>query len=393
VSPLALASSTLLAVFCGIALWNRAAATRMAPSTPRRRLRVSLLIPARNEAHNLAAVLPALSAIDYPQLEVIVLDDDSTDGTATLVRSQGVRDPRLRLLQGEPLPAGWLGKPWACHQLAEAARGELLIFCDADVTPVPWAIDATVAAMEETGADALSAMARQDLGSWMERALVPLVVHLPVIALLPLPLVARTSSAAVSYGNGQWLAFRRESYRSSGGHAAVRNVVLEDVALARRVKSGGARLVAALGRNALSVRMYGGSREIRDGFAKNLFPLLGGRLVPVALWSGVFVMTAVYPWVAAALGSVDALVPLGLLVVLRVVAARTGGHSVASIPLHPVGSVLFMAALVDSALRRGEVRWKGRTLERAIDFAPIATQRGPGVEPGRAHGAGEKQWT
>src|SRR5690606_308694 len=113
---------------------------------------------------------------------------------------------RLRLLRGRPLPAGWLGKSWACHQLAEAARGEVLVFCDADVTVHPGALPRTIAAMERAEAGALTALPRQRLGTWAESAVVPLVAHLPVLALLPLPLVPRVRAPSLSMANGQWLA-------------------------------------------------------------------------------------------------------------------------------------------------------------------------------------------
>jgi hypothetical protein len=365
VTALDVASAALLAPMLAVALYNLATATRMerAPA-PRRTPAVSLLIPARDEAENLRAVLPHLARLDYPALEVLILDDGSADGTAAVVREHAPRDPRLRLLPGAPLPAGWLGKNWACHQLAGAARGEVLVFCDADVTPAPAAVARTVALMDRGGADVLTAIPRQRFGSWAERAVIPLVVHLPILALLPLRRVPRTRSPSLSMGNGQWLAFTRAAYRRSGGHAAVRDAVVEDVALGRRVKAAGLRLLPVLATGTLRVRMYRGTRALGEGFGKNLYPLMGARPLAFAGALGVFLLGAVYPWAAVLAGHAGAVLPLLLLLGVRAAGVALFRHGAGSLLLHPAGAVLTASLALWSAVghHRGGLRWKDRVV-------------------------------
>jgi chlorobactene glucosyltransferase len=324
---------------------------------------VSLLVPARDEAENLRETLPGLLAVAAEGIEVLVLDDASSDGTARLLAAaERESGGGLRRIAGEPLPAGWLGKSWACHQLARAAGGEVLVFCDADVAVRPEAVRRTVGALLAADAGALTALPRHRLGTLAERAVVPLVALLPVLALLPLSLVPRTRAPALSMANGQWIAFTRAAYRASGGHERVRGEVVEDVALARNVKAAGHRLRVVLSTSLLGVRMYRGGAALRDGFGKNLYALAGGRPGSFLVALAVFLLTAVFPWAAAALGVRAALLPLALLAAVRVCGALLFRHGWASVLLHPAGSLAVAALALESCFRarRGSARWKGR---------------------------------
>lgn len=378
-SAISITSAVLLSLMLGVAGWNVVAARRLdrmewAQALPR----VSVLVPARNEASNLGETLAALLRLNYPDLEIVVLDDDSEDDTAAVVEAhrQGAAG-RLRLLSGRPLPAGWLGKSWACHQLAEAATGEILVFCDADVTAHSEAVRRTVAALSSTKAGALTALPRHRSGHWTGCAVVPLVVHLPVLALLPLPLVHRLRAPSLAMGNGQWFAFSREAYRAAGGHAAVRGAVVEDVALARRVKAAGYRLLAVVATPLLEVRMYPDATTLREGFQKNLYALAGGRPLPFAAALVVFTLTAIYPWAGAALGARGAALPLLLLLALRVCGALLFHHGLRSVLLHPIGSLLLAGIALGSyaASRRGRLRWKGRRIAQASQVALVVDER------------------
>jgi len=373
VSLLSLASAALLSLMLGVALWNLLAAPRLERAgNPRAFPPVSLLVPARNEAVNLRETLPALLGLDYPHLEILVLDDGSTDDTAALVDALArASDGRIRRLSGSALPPGWLGKSWACHHLAEAARGEVLVFCDADVTARPDALRNTVAAMESVGAGALTALPRQRLGGWAESAVVPLVAQLPVLALLPLPLVPRVRAPSLSMANGQWLAFTREAYRACGGHAAVRVEVVEDVALGRRVKAAGHRLLPVVSTSLLEVRMYRDAAALREGFGKNLFALTGGRPAPFLAALLLFALVAVHPWAGVMLGAPGALLPLVLLAAVRTCGALLFRHGLRSVLLHPAGSLLLVGIALESfaGARRGALVWKGRRIALAPEEA------------------------
>lgn len=364
-----LASTVLLAAMLAVALWNLAAARRLETAgDPSSHPVVSLLVPARNEESNLRALLPALLRLEYPKLEILVLDDASEDGTAAVVHEHAsTTGARLRLLPGRTPPAGWMGKSWACHQLAAAASGQVLVFCDADVVPLPAALDRTIAAMQSAGAGAATVIPRHRFDGWMESAVVPLVAQLPVLALLPMPLVPRLRAPSLAMGNGQWLAFTRAAYAACGGHAAVRDTVLEDVALGRRVKAAGHRLLPLVAHSLVGVRMYRGSAALFEGFGKNVYALAGGRPAPFAAALAVFGLVAVYPWLGAVLGAPGALVPLALLAAVRACGVLLFRHGIRSALLHPAGSILLMAIALKSYVgtRRGTVVWKGRRIGEA----------------------------
>jgi chlorobactene glucosyltransferase len=366
---LSLASTVLLAAMLAVALWNLVAARRLetagdSSSHPV----VSLLVPARNEEANLRALLPALLRLDYPRLEILVLDDGSEDGTAAVVQEHAsTPGARLRLLPGRTPPPGWVGKSWACHQLAAAASGQVLVFCDADVVPLPAALNRTLAAMQSTGAGAATVIPRHEFDGWMESAVVPLVAQLPVLALLPLALVHRVRAPSLSMANGQWLAFTRAAYAACGGHAGVRDTVLEDVALGRRVKAAGHRLLPLVSHTLVGVRMYRGSAALFEGFGKNVYALAGGRPAPFAAALAVFGLVAVYPWLGAVLGVPGALVPLALLAAVRGCGVLLFRHGIRSALLHPAGSILLAAIALKSYVgtRRGTMEWKGRRIGEA----------------------------
>jgi len=364
-----LASTVLLAAMLAVALWNLVAARRLeAAGIPSSRPVTSLLVPARNEEANLRTLLPALLRLEYPRLEILVLDDGSEDGTAAVVQEHAaMRGARLRLLEGRPPPPGWMGKSWACHQLAAAASGEVLVFCDADVVPLPAALDRTIAAMQSTLAGAATVIPRHRLEGWMESAVVPLVVQLPVLALLPMALVHRVRAPSLSMANGQWLAFTRAAYADCGGHAAVRDTVLEDVALARRVKAAGHRLLPLVSHSLVSVRMYRDSAALWEGFGKNVYSLAGGRPATFVAALAVFGLVAVYPWLGAVLGVRGALVPLALLAVVRACGVLLFRHGIRSALLHPAGSMVLTAIALKSYVgtRRGTMEWKGRRIGHA----------------------------
>jgi len=358
-------AAAVLAAMLLVALANLACAPRLhRAAAPRVLRRVSVLVPARDEAENLRAHLPLLLASRYPLLEILVLDDGSVDGTAAVAEAFAREAPdRLRLVRGEPLPAGWLGKPWACAQLAREARGDVLVFCDADVAVGPRAVARTVGLLERHAAGALTAIPRPRLGSAAEAAVIPLVAQLPVAAVLPLALVPRTASPVLSMANGQWLAFTREAYARIGGHESVRGAVLDDVLLGRAVKRAGLRLVAAAAPRDLAVRMYDGWDEVRAGFRKNLYALLGARPAPFVTGACLFLLAAVYPFLAAARGTATGALALGLLIAVRIASAALFRQGWRTVVLHPLGAVLALRIAVESFATRGRVQWRGRWVE------------------------------
>lgn len=308
---------------------------------------VAVLVPARDEEANLRVTLPGLVAQGAP---VTVLDDHSTDGTATLARHLGAA-----VLPGETLPDGWFGKPWACQQLARQASGDVLVFTDADVMWAPGALRAAVAELRRSGADLLSVWPRQANGTLGERLLTPLVDDV-LLSLLPAPLL-RLPHASASAANGQVMIFRRAAYDRLGGHAAVRSDVLEDVRFARAVKAGGGRVSLALGGALVGVRMYRSYPASVRGFGKNALPLHGGSRA--ALLASLVLHAAVYtlPALRGRAGLVALAAVEGLLV--RHLTGRTRPADLLEVAFTPLLPLLSLPVYA-RALRR-DVQWKGRT--------------------------------
>lgn len=364
-TALDLLSIVILSAMLIVALYNLATAPRLEDAgEPGHLPLVSVLVPARDEAENLRRTLPHILAQDYPRLEVLVLDDRSTDGTADVAEAFAGGGTPLRVLRGTDPPPGWVGKNWACHQLSEAATGGVFIFCDADVEAAPAALSRTIAMMQTHDGGVLTAIPRQRLDGWMQAAVVPVIVQLPVLAMLPLRLIPILRSPSLSMANGQWLAFSRAAYDVVGGHEGVRDEVLEDVVLGRLAKACGEPLVVCAAPSLLVVRMYGGAAAMREGFRKNLYPLLGGRRGTFVAALALLSVAWLYPLIGVWRGTVGAMIPLALLAAVRVAGALLFRQGWRTVVLHPAGALLSMVLAVESWIghEQGRVRWKGRAL-------------------------------
>ena len=339
---------------------------------------VSILVPARDEAERIGETLRRLLQMQYPNFEVIVLDDVSTDDTFQRVQKIAQRDARLSVVKGQPLPAGWLGKNWACHQLAQYAKGEILIFTDADVHWECSALAALLHLLERTRADLLTVWPTQETLTWSERLVVPMMMftiinYLPELAVryIPWPIFAAA--------NGQCLAFRRAAYIHIGGHAAVRENVVEDMALAWNIKRHHLRLAMAEGNHLIHTRMYRTWAEVRDGFAKNILAGHGGKPFFLVL-SGVFHWWLfVIPWLWLPIGWLlpwhdgwpwTPLVMVTLGWGVRALSAVTTHQRLCDALLLPFSNIL-MTVIAAQALvwhyRYGGPLWKGRTLLRQVE--------------------------
>ncbi len=341
-----------------------AALLRRPPAVPPPvRGRLSVLLPVRDEAAHVTACLAAvLASTDVPDLEVLVLDDGSTDGTGDLARAVAAGDPRVRVLVGTPPPPGWLGKPWACARLADAADGEVLAFVDADVRLAPHALAASTALLRDAGLDLVSPYPRQVAVTPAERLVQPLL-QWSWLATLPLRLAERSPRPSLSAANGQLLVVDAARYRAVGGHGAVRAAVLDDVALVRAVKAAGGRGGVADGTDLATCRMYDGWPALRDGYTKSLWSTGGSPAGALALAAGLAVL-GVGPVVAAAGGSSAGVVGLLAGVASRVVAGRrTGARVWPDAAAHPVSLVVLAGLVVRSVrgARRGTLTWKGRS--------------------------------
>jgi chlorobactene glucosyltransferase len=243
---------------------------------------VSALIPARNEAHNIERCVRSLLAQEYPIAEVLVLDDNSTDDTAAVVERLAAEDRRVRLIKGDQLPQGWMGKNFACHQMAEVASGDWLLFTDADTDHRPGAMAWAMGAAQRGGADLVSLIPHSVVHTLGEEVLLP-IIPLGLLGLLPLWLGTRIPIAYATMAIGTYMLFRRQAYTRIGGHEGVCGEICEDVRLARKLRRNGGNIVLLDGSDHLEVHFYHGFRDAWHGLAKSAFAALDYRVLPVAI--------------------------------------------------------------------------------------------------------------
>jgi chlorobactene glucosyltransferase len=362
---------------------------------------VSVLVPARNEYRRIRPCLEALQRQDYPNLEVLVLDDNSTDNTAEAVCSIGFsvsQESRYRLLRGAALPEGWAGKSWACQQLADASSGEYLLFVDADTVLLPGAVSSAVNAAKRYRADLLTVLPYQSTKTFAEKLVIPLLFvvggsylpHWLIVLAQQAPWIARVLGpdflAGCGTAIGQFLLFERQSYCQLGGHRSVATYLVEDVTLGRRVAEripDGWRLITCEGIDLVHCRMYRSLGDLWEGFTKNLWPVFDGDLV--GFWFSITWQTTVLvlPFVLVLfVHRPEQYVLLLLILVLRGIAAWRFRTPWMSVLFHPLGYGLALLIAVNS-LRRSKgkgVTWK----ERVYRDGRVRNQPAQAQEIGRS---------
>lgn len=340
---------------------------------------VAVIVPARNEAENIATCVRALSRQRYPAgcLWSYVVDDQSSDGTGAIVAELAARGVPVTLLYTPPLPSGWVGKPHACWFGVQAVAPDVdwLCFIDADVRLDPRAIASSVVAAERDGLDLLSLAPAQELGSFAERLVMPCGLYLLAFMQELDRIQAPDSGDATA--TGQFMLARRSAYDALGGHAAVRGIIAEDVALARLMKRAGRHVALLGGDGMLRARMYTGWRTLWPGLAKNVVDMMGGPVSTVLTAFGGMTLA----WLAVAVPLIDLVVlqrtPSNAAIAALVLAAAAscaafGFHLAGALYLRipvwygflfPFGYTVGALIALDSVRRRltGRIDWKGRT--------------------------------
>ncbi len=326
---------------------------------------ISVIIPARNEARNIERCVRSMLAATYPAIEVIVVDDRSTDGTGDLVEGLGVR-----LVRGAELPAGWFGKQWALVQGYRVARGELLLFADADTRHEPELIARAVTARATERADLFSVIPRQEMVTFWERLIQPHVFVALAARVSDLRRLNRTRIEWNAIANGQFILVTRASYEAAGTHEAVKTFVADDLMLAQTYVRHGLDIFLAHATTYMTTRMYGSLREILEGWTKNLalgaplmappVPWLRALLpyfmwMPALLWLGPPLAWATLGWNFAAIATVASLMTW-----IGICAGERAPLRYAL--LYPLGAVMVAYIMIRSAWRgSSKVEWRGRT--------------------------------
>ncbi len=342
---------------------------------------VSLLVPARNEEANVEACLRGLLAQTHARCEILLLDDSSTDATSAIAtrvideyRAAASRDPSrpshaARLLVGRPLEHGWGGKCFACHQLAEAAAGEWLLFLDADTRLAPDAVASALAAARVAQVELASFLPRYVGEAWPNRLVVPWLYFF-LTALVPLPEVASTPHPRLSVANGQAILVRRDAYLRSGGHAAIRDHIVEDVSLAIAAKAAGLRIALLDGHRWLACAMYDGGRAMAAGFAKSFHSAARRYPFQWAALLTLLVLIGFRPWlrIATAESGLERMLALASIVLVGgtfaalLVRFRQQRAALAIWPLALWGLLGVALAGGVSGLLGRELSWRGRAV-------------------------------
>ena len=360
---------------------------------------VSVIVPARNEEFGVGQCVSSLCGSDYPDFEVLVVDDESQDRTGEIVQNLPPGNAsQLRLIKGRPPPKGWFGKSWACWQGAELARGELLLFTDADTIHSPDLLRKTVSGLQEDAADVYTVIGRQIMGSFWERVLQPQFFML---------LAARYPRAGTSkephqwnqaIANGQYLLFTREVYEASGGHRSVAGEVVEDLRFAQLLVRGGWKLVMR-GTDGLQTRMYRSFGGLVEGWSKNIAtaalqttaPWLLPVILPLSFVVGVMLWLlppTVLIWNLIAGGPESALVWGGFTTGLSVFIWSSASIRMYSNPLfgllYPLGALLGLYIFVKSWWKGTRIRWKDRDylMPQKARTVPPTNRASSGPGPG-----------
>ena len=327
---------------------------------------MSVVIPARNEEASIERTVRAMLAQTWESLEVIVVDDRSEDGTGAILARLAQGDSRLRVLTGSEPPPGWLGKPWALHQGSAIAAGGIFLFVDADVVYEPPAIAAAVAYLEETGAAMIALAPDVVMKTFWERVAMPQLAF-ALFAMIPTWLSNRTRIVRLAIGAGTGNLVRRDDYDAAGGHEALRDAVVDDVATARLLRRSGRRTLVVRAEDFVSVRMYEGGRAIIDGFTKNAFAVLDRSYVIALLVLVLGIVFHVLPYILAAGGELLSIVTVGIITLTRVVlflSLRYPLHF--AIWAHPLMILVWSWIWIRSAWMTGVRRrlaWRGRSYD------------------------------
>ncbi len=338
---------------------------------------VSVLIPARNEELNILLIVNSLLVQDYPSYEVIVLNDSSEDSTGEILSSIHQAHPNLIIINGKPLEKGWTGKCFACNQLHKASKGEYILFTDADTVHNKNSLRDSVTIALNRKADMLTLFPKMAMVSFSEKLLMPML-WFTVMLLLPFYFVDKKGFVKFSIGMGPFMMFKRSAYETIGGHNSVKNAIVEDVWLARKIKEHNLRLIAEDGQYLFNVRMYRNFTEIWNGFSKNIFAGFQFSTFTLFYVNFIYILLFFLPFLLFFIQlsfkfSINYTLILLILQILilyicrAIISARFSLGFISTL-LHPLGAISVPIIAVNSWrwIARGKgARWKGRVYNPA----------------------------
>ncbi|MDY6969516.1 MAG: glycosyltransferase [Spirochaetota bacterium] len=326
---------------------------------------VSICVPARNEEHKIPHLMESILNQDYKKFEVILLDDGSQDKTLDAALRYANKNKRIKVINGKPLPPGWTGKNWACHQLSKIAEGEIIIFVDADCRLSPYAVSTSLCYLKKYSLSLLSVFPGQIIDSFGEKLVVPLMNWI-LLSLLPLRMVYISSRESLAAANGQFMVFTKKAYDSIGGHLEIADKIVDDMELARRIKKNKFKMMTALDSRVISCKMYNSYDEARLGFSKNFYPGFNTR-------SLVFIIIILFLFVSYTLPFLLVIyypiftIHIAVILLQRLfVSLLSKQNLIVNLLLHPVQMLIMANIGIQSVYKskKGKLIWKGRSLSK-----------------------------
>ncbi len=336
---------------------------------------VSILIPARNEEKNIERCLKSILNQDYRNTEIIVLDDNSIDKTAEIVKKLAEKDPRIKLVSGKPLPQGWLGKNFACFQLSGYARGDYLIFTDADTYHFASSVKSAISCLIANKLDAACPFPRQIMVSLSERMAIPFI-NFAILLFMPLALIRKSKNPLFCTGVGQYFIFKREAYFGMGGHSAVKGKILEDVHISKKTKESGFNYMIFDGSTSLTCRMYKNFHEVWKGYSRFMFSAFDYNFITMFLVLTLVTIFLFMPFVFLPLGifiykwspgiMTFIILQVSIISIIRICISLRFKENPLNVFIHPLSMIFIvlvsMNSFIQSRLGSG-ISWKGRTYQ------------------------------
>lgn len=324
---------------------------------------VSVLIPARNEEAGLESCIKSVLSSNYNNYEVIIYDDLSTDSTFEIASDYAKKHSNVKVIKGTTLPEGWLGKNHACHNLANSAKGDYLLFLDADVNISPNTINNAVYNLEISNAGLLSIFPYQKLNTFGETLVVPLM-NWVLLSFLPLIMVFKSQNKSFAAANGQFMLFNKNTYFEVGGHNAIKNNVLEDVTFCKKIKAENKKVITFISDGSVSCRMYSGFKSALNGFSKNFFAGFGFNYLLISLFMLLTIFVFLLPLFILPFKLIFT-VPVTLVALSRVFISISSRRSIVfNLIFHPIQMliVLFIGIKSTSNYYKRKSLWKERNI-------------------------------
>jgi len=324
---------------------------------------VSVLIPARNEERCIEKCIRNVMMQTYSNLEIVIYDDSSTDGTNSIVTKTSKEDKRVKIINGESLPDGWRGKNFACWNLSKHAEGNYFLFIDADVTMEKDAVGSALFEIQNKNADILSVFPKQIILSFGEKAVVPFLNWL-LISFIPVNFISSPKYKSLAGANGQFILWKKETYEKSGGHSAVKNEIVEDIEIAKYLKKNGYNTFLLLSNDLVFCRMYNSFKEAVSGFSKNIYPASASSPLLFIFNILFIVLSNLLPLILMFYN--EYYIGLVLIIILqRVIVSIVSSQNIfMNILLYPLQMLMLLYISIRSVVhsRSGRSVWKGRTL-------------------------------